>query len=127
MGSRPCHAENRTTEKSFSSCSSEPKLFANALCPFPRSMAHKILSEDRVETNKNFKRERERERGREVEREIWKVEKEEKIERERGGKCINLCTFCHNVLRKWGELRGHKFRYGNSKNSYKNNRIGKRT
>ena len=37
----------------------KPKLLANALCPFSQSMAHKILSRDKVETNKNVKKERE--------------------------------------------------------------------
>ena len=74
-------------------------------------------------------RERWRERGR------WgKVggEREREREREGGegqGNIYNLCSFCHNVFRKGGggEFRGDKFRYGNSKNTNKNNRIGKRT
>ena len=61
MGSSPYHSENRMTAKSFS----------NALSPFSQSMAHKILSKDRVETNKNVKRERERDGEREGDEERW--------------------------------------------------------
>ena len=57
--------------------------------------------------------------------------KKRERERERGegeGNVYILCSFCHNVSRKWGgEFRGDKFRYGNSRNTYKNNTIGKRT
>ena len=69
-------------------------------------MAHTILSKDRVETNKNVKREGER--GREMEREgDWERGEEEERERkrERGegqGNVYNLCSFCHNVFRKGG-------------------------
>ena len=74
-------------------------------------MVHKILSKDRVKTNKNVERERERERGREMkrEREMGKRggrEKEREREREREGgegegNVYILCSFCHNVSRKW--------------------------
>ena len=78
MGSSPCHAENGTTVK----------VSAHAeVCPFSQSMAYKILSKDRVETNKDVKRERERdgEREREREREMGKVGREGGRERGRGG------------------------------------------
>ena len=42
-----------------------------------------------------------------------------------------MYTFCALFAtmfpEKGGGFRGDKFRYGNSKNTYKNNRIGKRT
>ena len=50
--------------------------------------------------------------------------------RERGeGRVIyTICAlFATMFSEKGGEFRGDKFRYGNSKNTYKNNRIGKRT
>ena len=67
-------------------------------------MVHKILSKDRLKTNKNVKRERERdgERGR------WGKGEGEERERERGGEGKGrvmytiLCSFCHNVFRKGG-------------------------
>ena len=82
-------------------------------------MAHTILSKDRVETDKNVKREREgdgeRGRGRERKRER---ERDRKRERE-GGKGRVMYTSCAPFAtmfsEKGGELIGDKFRYNNSK------------
>ena len=57
---------------------------------------------------------------------------EEKRGRERGGEGRVMYTFCALFATMFpekggGGVRGDKFRYGNSKNTYKNNRIGKRT
>ena len=87
----------------------KPKLLANALCPFSQSMAHKILSRDKVETNKNVKKEREIDGERERESEMEKGggsgrERETGTETEGGrqGNVHKLCSFCHNVFRKGG-------------------------
>ena len=81
-------------------------LLSNALSPFSQSMAHKILSKDRVGTNKNVKRERGRESGRwgKVGEGEEKRERERERERERGrqGNVYNSCSFCHNVFSKRG-------------------------
>ena len=61
MGSSPCHAENRTTAKSFRSCYSEQKHFANALCPFSQSIAHKSSAKTELRPIRKS-----RERGREM-------------------------------------------------------------
>ena len=77
-------------------------------------------------------RERERERDEEREGDGEKGGKERKRERERGGKGRVMYTFCALFATMFpengrGEFRGDKFRYGNSRNTYKNNTIGKRT
>ena len=78
-------------------------------------------------------------RGREMEREreMGKGGKEEKRERERerereGGEgrvIYTICALFATMLSEkgGGEFKGDKSRYGNSKNTYKNKRIGKRT
>ena len=83
-------------------------------------MAHKILSKDRVETNKNVKRERERDGERE--RGIWGKWGGERGE-ERQGNVYNLCSFCHIIFRKGGSSE----ETNSGKNTYKKKRIGKRT
>ena len=101
--------------------------------PFHRAWFIKFSAKTEL---RQIRMSRERERGREMnrEREMGKKgggeEKKRERERERGGREGNvyiLCSFCHNVSRKGGEFRGDKFRYGNSRNTYKNNTIGKKT
>ena len=77
-------------------------------------------------------RERERERDEQREGDGEKGGKEKKRERERGGgKGRVMYTFCALFAtmfpEKGGKFRGDKFRYGNSRNTYINNTIGKRT
>ena len=79
-------------------------------------------------------RERERDEEREGDGEKWGERKRER-EREReggGGKGRVMYTFCALFATMFpenggGEFRGDKFRYGNSRNTYKTNTIGKRT
>ena len=108
MGSSSCHAENRTTVKSFSSCRSVPEHFTNELCAFSQSMAYKILSKDRVETNKNVKREREREGEREGYGERGEGERgrERERERERRGKGRVMYTICAPFATLFSEKGG---------------------
>ena len=101
--------------------------------PFHRSWLITFSAKKELR-QKRMSREREGERWRERGR--WgkgggrgkKREREREKEREGGGQgnVYNVCSFCHNVFRKEG-FRGDKLRYGNSKNTYKNNTIGKRT
>ena len=81
-------------------------------------------------------RERERERERDEEREGDGEKgggREKERERERGGgEGRVMYTFCALFATMFpenggGEFRGDKFRYGNGRNTYKNNTIGKRT
>ena len=75
-------------------------------------------------------RERERDEEREGDGEKGGGEKRKKRERERGGKGRVMYTFCAlfaTMFPEKGGFRGDKFRYGNSRNTYKNNTIGKRT
>ena len=97
--------------------------------PFHRAWFIKFSAKTEL---RQIRMSRERERERDEEREgEWEKGGKRKREREGGegeGNVYILCSFCHNVSRKGGgEFRGAKFRYGNSKNTHKNNRIGKRT
>ena len=76
-----------------------------------------------------------RERGREMEREREGDgerggKRKRERERERGDRVMyTICALFATMFSEkgGGEFRGDKFRYENSKNTYKNNRKGKRT